>query len=138
MMRVVLDTNVLVSGVLSEAGPPGWILDMVLAGDLEPAYDNRILLEYREVLSRREFGFSPALVGQLLEAVELFGFPVTAPPWPQRLPDPADEPFLAAALASGAHCLITGNTRHFPAKLRGTVKVLTPREFLEGFKEAVK
>ena len=51
-MRVVLDTNVLVAGLLAAAGPPGWIVEAVLAGDLEPVLDGAIRQEYEEVLRR--------------------------------------------------------------------------------------
>ena len=52
MIRVVLDTNVLVSGLLSEHGPPGLIVDLVFAGELALVYDARLLAEYRDVLVR--------------------------------------------------------------------------------------
>ena len=52
MIRIVLDTNVLVAGLLSEKGPPGQIVDSILAGEIEVACDTRILAEYRDVLAR--------------------------------------------------------------------------------------
>ena len=55
---VVLDTNVVVSGFLSPAGPPAQILGLTLAGKLTPAHDARILAELSEVLRRPEFSFS--------------------------------------------------------------------------------
>jgi putative PIN family toxin of toxin-antitoxin system len=128
-MRVVLDTNVLVSGLLSAAGPPGWIIEAVLAGHLEPALDMRIRTEYEAVLQRPEFRFPRGAVGEVLSALDRFAFHVAAaPPWPMALPDPDDEPFLSVSAAAGA-ILITGNLRHFPARARGEVRVLSPREF---------
>ena len=82
-MRVVLDTNVLVAGLLSAGGPPGWIVEAVLAGDFEPAFDGAIRQEYEEVLRRPEFRFSPASVDDIFAALDQFGFHVTvAAPWP--------------------------------------------------------
>jgi len=134
-MRVVLDTNVLVAGLLSASGPPGWIVEAVLAGDLEPALDGAIRQEYEEVLRRPEFGFSGARVDDILAALDQFGFVVTAAePWPVVLPDPDDAPFLSVAAAS-ASVLVTGNLRHFPAQVRGDVVVLSPREFVERIKK---
>ena len=52
-MRVVLDTNVLVSGLLSPYGSPGEIVRRLAAGELTPCLEVRILVEYREVLLRR-------------------------------------------------------------------------------------
>jgi putative PIN family toxin of toxin-antitoxin system len=133
-MRVVLDTNVLVAGLLSAAGPPGWIVEAVLAGELELAFDGAIRQEYEEVLRRPEFGFLPARIGDLLAALDQFGFVVTAAtPWPVPLPDQDDAPFLAVAAASGS-LLVTGNLRHFPVRARAGVEVLTPREFLDRLK----
>jgi putative PIN family toxin of toxin-antitoxin system len=133
-MRVILDTNVLVAGLLSASGPPGWIVEAVLAGDLEPAFDGAIRQEYEEVLRRPEFGFSGARVDDILAALDQFGFVVTAAaPWPIALPDPDDAPFLSVAAAS-ASVLVTGNLRHFPARVRGDIVVLSPREFLDRLK----
>ena len=133
-MRVVLDTNVLVAGLLSAAGPPAWIVEAVLAGELEPVFDGAIRDEYEEVLRRPEFGLSVERVTDLLAAFDLFGFQVVAPaPWPIELPDPDDAPFLATASVT-ASILVTGNLRHFPRRARGGVTVLTPREFIERLK----
>ena len=130
-MRVVLDTNVLVAGLLSAAGPPGWIVEAALAGELEPVFDMAIRQEYEEVLRRPEFGFPPARVTDLLGALDQHAFHVAAPPpWPSALPDRDDEPFLAVAAAT-ASVLVTGNTRHFPIASRQAVTVLTPREFVD-------
>jgi uncharacterized protein len=132
--RVVLDTNVVVSGVLSTAGPPAWILDAVLTGDLELALDAAIRLEYEDVLRRREFGLSLARVQELLAAFDRFGlFVAAAPPLDVALPDADDEPFLAVAAAVDA-TLVTGNLRHFPPARRCGVAVLSPREFVDSLR----
>jgi putative PIN family toxin of toxin-antitoxin system len=127
---VVLDTNVLVSGVLSGAGPPGRIVEAVLAGEFVPVFDTAILDEYRDVLKRRELALSSSLVAELIEAIENGGTHLTVPPWPKDLPDADDAPFLAAAAA--ANCiLVTGNLRHFPKSARGAVQVMSPQEFFD-------
>jgi putative PIN family toxin of toxin-antitoxin system len=130
-MRIVLDTNVLVSGLLSPAGPPGWIVEAVLTGQLSLAVDASIREEYEEVLRRAEFGFPPTRVGDLLEAIDRFAFHVAAaPPCPEPLPDPDDEPFLAVAAATGS-VLVTGNPRHYPARARGGVVLQSPRDLVD-------
>lgn len=135
-MRIVLDTNVLVSGLLSAAGPPGWIVEAVLTGDLDLAIDMAIREEYEEVLKRTEFGFPASHVDALLSAIDNVALWVAAaPPWPAPLPDPDDEPFLAVAAASGS-ALVTGNVRHFPVASRRGVAVLTPRELKERVRAA--
>lgn len=127
---LVLDTNVLVSGILSPHGPPGRILALVLSGELAATYDARILSEYLEVLSRPEFGFSGSHVEAVLTSIQEDGTPVTGRPLPVGLPDPSDEPFLEVAIAAAVG-LVTGNLRHFPSRLRAGVRVVSPREFLE-------
>jgi putative PIN family toxin of toxin-antitoxin system len=133
-MRVVLDTNVLVAGLLSVTGPPAWIVEAVLAGELDLALDAAIREEYEDVLQRPEFGFDPAHVDDVLAAIDRFSFLVTAvPPWPDRLSDPDDEPFLAVAAATGS-VLVTGNVRHFPARSRRGVRVQTPRGLVDALR----
>jgi len=133
-MRIVLDTNVLIAGLLSASGPPGWIVEAVLAGDLELAFDGAIRQEYEEVMRRPEFRFPPARIDDILTALDQFGFVVAAAaPWPIALPDRDDEPFLAVARAS-ASILVTGNLRHFPVRARGGVTVLSPRELVDHLK----
>jgi putative PIN family toxin of toxin-antitoxin system len=133
-VKVVLDTNVLVAGLLSGAGPPAWIVEAVLAGQLELALDSAIRDEYGEVLRRDEFSFPARRIDALLAAIEQFAFLVAAaPPIPTPPLDPDDEPFLAVAAATGS-VLVTGNLRHFPVRCRGSVRVQTPREFFEAMR----
>lgn len=120
-MKVVVDTNVLVAGLLSVTGPPGWIVEAALEGRIEPVFDLTILQEYAE------------LIEGLLAAFDDFGFRITgAPPWSAELPDPDDAPFLAVAAATGS-VLVTGNVRHFPPSQRHGVVVMTPRQFVNRF-----
>ncbi|HLN57554.1 MAG TPA: PIN domain-containing protein [Thermoanaerobaculia bacterium] len=131
-MRLVVDTNVLVAGILSASGPPGWIAEALLSGEIEPVLDARIRAEYEDVLGRPELSLDPERVAAVLDVIDNFGLEVVAPPWPEPLPDPDDAPFLAVAALIGCP-LVTGNIRHFPAKARGTVAVLTPRQLIDAF-----
>jgi putative PIN family toxin of toxin-antitoxin system len=133
---VVLDTNVLVSALLSPHGPPAQILGLTLAGELTAAYDPRVLSEYREALRRPEFGFAGWRLREVLDGLERDGLPVVARPLRERLPDSADEPFLEVAAAAGA-VVVTGNMRHFPSNRRGGVLVLSPRELLDRLRAAL-
>ena len=132
-MIVVLDTNVLVSGILRPFGRAAAILRLVAAGAIQAAYDIRILSEYREVLSRPKFGFSGEQVRSFLDQLEQEGFGVSATPLRFRLRDPNDEPFLEVALAAKAEALVTGNKRHFPRKEFEEIKILSPSEFIDLF-----
>src|SRR6185436_8842698 len=115
-MKIVLDTNVIVSGLLQPFSSSGQIVRLVAAGELALCHDPRIFAEYQEVLRREKFGFDPERVDILLEEVRAGGIPVAARPPGIRLADSDDEPFLEVALAGGAQCLVTGNLKHYPAE----------------------
>lgn len=133
-MKVVVDTNVLVAGLLSPFGPPGEIVRMIAGGNLCLFLDARILTEYADVLKRQKFRFDTELIQTFLDQVKGDGQTVAARPLTGRLPDPTDEPFLEVALAGAARCLITGNTRHFHTSRRQDMRVLNPREFLDMYR----
>ncbi len=128
MKRIALDTNVLVSGVLSLVGPPGAIVGLVLDGQLGVVCSDAILEEYRDVLARPGFGLEPREVETLLDQITAGGLLISPPPWPQILPDPDDGHFLATAKAVSCP-LVTGNLKHYPRSRMG-VRVMTPREFI--------
>ena len=136
-MKVVLDTNVLVSGFLNPYGVPGEITHMVSSGALTLCYDARILWEYRRVLLRPEFSFNRNNVDALLDEVESSGYLIVPMPLSAGLPDKSDEPFLEVALAGGAECLVTGNLRHYPEDRRRGVRVVSPVEFVELYRKSI-
>ena len=129
-MRVVPDTNDLVSAVLSAHGTCARIVDMIADGVLDLYADDRILAEYDSVLHRPELRIAPEDAGVILDLIRSITDTVAAIPLPVQLPDPDDAAFLEVAAASGS-ILITGNTRHFPTNARTGVSVMTPAEFLE-------
>jgi putative PIN family toxin of toxin-antitoxin system len=133
-MTVVLDTNVLVSALLSPFGPPARVLDLILTGEIQLAYDDRLLVEYRQVLTRPRFDFDSRDLAGLLDYLAVEGRLVVPHPLDVSLPDPDDLPFLEVAAEAGA-VLVTGNRRHFPADACGGVTVLTPAEFLARWHE---
>jgi uncharacterized protein len=128
---VVLDSNVVVSGILRPFGKPAMILRLAADGRVQCAYDLRILAEYRDALNRPKFGFSKNQVTAFLDQLVEEGLAVAAAPSPMRLPDPDDEPFLEVALAARAEILVTGNKKHFPKGDYGGVKIRSPEKFLE-------
>lgn len=130
-MTVVLDTNVVVSGILKPLGPSAAILRLVAEGTIQLAYDLRLISEYREVLSRPKFQLDKNHLEIFLGQVEQEGLLIPGKPLSFHLPDPDDEPFLEVALAARAAALVTGNQRHFPRRACGGVKILSPAGFLE-------
>jgi putative PIN family toxin of toxin-antitoxin system len=133
-MNVVLDTNVLVSGLLTPFGPSGEIVRMIFAGELSLYMDARLLSEYREVLHRPKFKFNKDHINILLDFIELYGHVVAGLPLKNRLPDPDDEPFLEIAIAGKVQFLITGNLAHYPPSSREGIKIHSPSEFIQAFR----
>jgi putative PIN family toxin of toxin-antitoxin system len=128
--KVVLDTNVLVSALLSN-GPPARILDWIAEGKLLPLYTDSILAEYGDVLSRPKFGFSALQIDHLIQDIVRSGFNVdTVIPGSIALPDESDRKFYDAAKA-GEAILITGNSRHYPRE----TFIVTPRAFVDRSKD---
>ena len=133
-VRIVLDTNMIVSGLISETGPPTRIVELCIGGDLQLVLDTRIEFEYRAVLARPALGVSAADAADSAEVLALLDYAerVIAAPLPFRLSDAADEPFLEAAVAGGVDALVTGNLRHF--RIPGgrlAIPIVSPRRCVE-------
>jgi len=137
-MKIVLDTNVLVAGLLSPFGPCAEIVRMLSSSDLTLYFDSRILSEYNEVLRRSKFRFQIDKVVALLDHIENRGQIVASSPLSDLLPDPGDEPFLEVGVAGQAVCLVTGNHAHFPPKQCQGVKVFSPSDFLTFYRRQRK
>ena len=133
-MRIVLDTNVLVSGLLKPYSVPGEIVRLASSGRLCVCYDARVLEEYQDVLRRPVFGFRSADVAALLDYLKVNGLSVAAAPLAQRLSDPDDEAFLEVALAAGARHLITGNLSDYAGHAHQPVHVISPSRFLAWYR----
>ena len=130
-MKVVVDTNVLVSGMLSRRGPPAKIVDAVSDGYLRLCFDGRILAEYRRVFARKNPFFNEAAGARLIDDIEAAGYSITAAPIATTVPDPDDKPFIEVAIAGRVDYLITGNLKDFPEKATRGVPVVSPREFVD-------
>lgn len=130
-MKIVLDTNALVAGLLSPYGPCADIVRMVSSGNLTLCVDARILSEYHEVLGRPKFGFNQDKVTVILDFIKQNGWIVSSIPLPFSLPDSDDEPFLEIAISGGVDYLVTGNAIHFPPVLCQRVKVVSPSDFMK-------
>ena len=112
-MRVVLDTNVLVSAMLTGGGTADTVLHLILQGDATLLVDSRILAEYDEVTPRPRFGFDPGERRVLLDVLESVAEPVLSRPLRLSLPDPDDRMFVEVAKAGSADAIVTGNVKHF-------------------------
>jgi putative PIN family toxin of toxin-antitoxin system len=131
MNRIVLDTNVLVSGMINAHGAPGRIVDLVREERVELVVDDRILAEYREVLNRpkfRRYFDSGAVQDIMLFLEQNTAYMVSVASIPD-LPDPDDVPFAELAISAGIP-LVTGNADDYPDDVRRLVPVITPSDYL--------
>ncbi len=133
MIRVVIDTNVWVAGLLSRAGPPARVVDLSLVGTLTPVVSPAIVREYEHVLLRPNLGLPAADVNAVMAYLKISGSHVVHvdPVDPVRVcTDPDDDMFLAAAVEGQAAAVITGNTRHYPASPWHGIRITSPAAFL--------
>ncbi len=129
-MRLVFDTNVLVSALLNPGRTPDLALEAARRAGVTVLVDDRIEAEYREVLARPKFrkvdpAKREALLTETLTGCERVT--VTAP-FEGALIDVDDRVFVEVALAGHALALVTGNTKHYPTDLG--FEVLTPAALL--------
>lgn len=131
MIRAVIDTNVLVSAMISSAGNEALLLTAINQGLMMPYFSREILEEYSDVLLRPRFGFPVEVVDPLLDLFRNRGELLDPVPIAGVSPDPADDKFIACALAGKVDFLVTGSKRHLPQSLHSGVKVLNAAELLE-------
>lgn len=117
-MRLVLDTNVLVSALLKVGSVPDRALEAVWSTGAVVLYDSRIAAEYREVLTRPKFrGIDPLRIETLLARFPAEGALAHVSVLDLALPDEADRCFVEVARSGRADALVTGNLRDFPDDL---------------------
>ncbi len=135
-MRFVLDTNLLVSAVIS-AGPPRQLLDAAKAGAFELCTSETLLAELLDVLAREKFvarlaqaGLAPSNIVNDLRRVAMVVTPARVPH--VVLTDPDDDHVLAAALAGGADLIASGDKRDLlPLGSYQGIAIVTAREALD-------
>jgi predicted nucleic acid-binding protein len=132
--RPFVDTNVLFSGLYNAGGTPAAILQQHAQGRISMVISRQVLDELIATIRAKKPDLLPALQTFLLNAPpEICADPsldevAQARSWI----NPTDAPILAAALKSGADCLVSGNTRHFTQDVASKAKmqILTPADYL--------
>ena len=132
-MRVVIDTNVLVSGLRSRNGPSFRLLQKLAEGALRAVVSPPVFLEYEDVLKRP--GLVPALSAEDVDDFLDYFLHASIECkvhflWRPQLSDPNDDMLLELALAGSAAYIVTFNARDFAAAVRFGIRIVTPREFL--------
>lgn len=129
--RIVLDTNVFISGILNPHGLPGKILNLLTEpGSFNLLISEEIFLEYSEVIQRRKFGLSKAKVSHALKVIFKHAFVLSPKQKLNITPDPDDNKFLECAVEGMASFIVTGNKKHYPFSEFQGVKIVSPEEFL--------
>ena len=126
----VIDTNVLVSAMLKWNSVPGMVVQMIYSGVITPVWNNRILNEYREVLSRPKFHLSQDVIDILMDGITDGGLCVDEEPLDVTLPDPKDRVFYEVVMKERSEedaYLVTGNMKHFPS----APFIVTPRQMID-------
>jgi putative PIN family toxin of toxin-antitoxin system len=128
-VRLVIDTNILVSAALKPAGLQRTVLLLAITKPARLYVSDSILSEYQAVLRRPELQIRKGLRQQLLQLIKNRSYPVSTSRFLDIASDPGDNIFLECADAARADYLITGNLRHFPQFWKST-KVIASREFI--------
>ena len=133
-MRIVLDTNILVSALLAPNGPPGRLLAAVKRGDVTLVTSDVQIEELRRVLGRDRLQsrIRPQEAADLLDNLPAVGAVVTDLPAVHLSPDPADDLILAAAISGRANLIVSGDRSHVLAlgQVEG-VPIVTARDALD-------
>jgi putative PIN family toxin of toxin-antitoxin system len=130
MIRVVLDTNIIVSALLQPLGPPAQVFELALGGVMQLCVSGSIYAEYEEVISRPRFQRSTEIIAATLQAVRENGHWVRPAETVRACADPDDDIFLECAQAAEAEFLVTGNLKHFPTAW-GVTRIVTARWLLD-------
>jgi len=130
MIRIVLDTNIVVSAMLRPGGFPEAALSLAVDRIVQLCISQPVLAEYEEVLTRPKLGIDPHKAATALARIREVSLLVSPSVPVKACTDPDDNIFLECAGTAGANYLVTGNAAHFP-KVWDKTKIVTPREFLE-------
>lgn len=128
-VRVVLDTNILVSACWKPGGNEAEVARLATAGHITPCVSTAILAEYRDVFSRRKLSQISELATELLASLERSALTLETGAPIDASVDEDDNRFLECAEAAGAEFLITGNLRHYP-EIWGATRIVNARAFL--------
>jgi len=129
-VRLVLDTNLIVSAALKPEGLQRTALLLAITKPARMYVSRAVLSEYRTVLARPEFRLSKGQRNQLLQLIDNRAHLISPAISLNVASDPKDNIFLECADAGRADFLVTGNQRHFP-KLWKSTKIINSREFID-------
>ena len=137
MQKIVLDTNVIVSALISNSYTKKILYDIVFERKVTTCISNELVEEYIEVLNREKFekfsnfkNNAEVVINKLIE-ISIFYMPIEKI---TIISDFADNKFLEVAKESMADYMITGNSRDFSFNNFENTKIVSPKEFIENFR----
>jgi putative PIN family toxin of toxin-antitoxin system len=129
MIKVVIDTSVLISGVLSEHGAPAAVLALIRDGGITWYVSPAIIEEYKEVMARSKFSFDPGRLQRVLRSLDHAALVVPTETRTESSHE-SDNRFYECAYAAQADYIVTGNLKHFTKDLPPT-RIVNARQLLE-------
>ena len=135
MIRVVIDTNVLVSALLHASSLPEAVINLAISGNVQWVASEPILTEYSEVLKRPRLAIDSAKAADAMEKIRASISWVVPTVRIHATSDLDDNMFLECAEAGDVDYIVTGNIRHFPTIWQKT-HIVTPREFIDAWTSA--
>jgi len=131
MINIVLDTNIIISAVISAEGNPAKIIKMVSADEnMQIYYSSAIFAEYKRVLAYERLNFSEEKQIRAINLIEKYGISIQPEISKIPLPDESDRIFYDTAKTVNAY-LITGNLQHYPEEPH----IMPPARFVEIFRK---
>jgi putative PIN family toxin of toxin-antitoxin system len=129
-MRIVLDTNVYISGILF-GGNSKVIIDLILEGKLELFITEEIIKEINDVLRRPKFDFSPEIVRHIVSEIDLIS-KIVIPKIKHNIVerDFNDNIIIDCAIECNADCIVTGDNDLLVIKNFKGIEILNPKDFL--------
>ena len=132
-MKIVLDTNVFVSGIFF-GGPPATILEAWQEGRVELAVSLEILAEYDRVCSELSARYPDVDPTPFLALIALYSELFDCPPLQRQVcADPEDDKFLACAIATGTKHVVSGDKLLLKVIDYRGIGVIRPREFVDRY-----
>lgn len=130
LFNVIIDTNVIVSAIMSidDESPTVKILNLLFDNKINIFYSDEILNEYKDVLHREKFNFDVSLIDKVINAITVNGTLLSGKSLDVVLNDIKDKPFYELVMNENIENgkLITGNIKHFPVQ----PNIITPRDFM--------
>lgn len=116
MIYAVIDTNVILSALITKHDDAATfkVIERVAKGDITPIYNEEIIHEYKEVLSRTKFHLASSEIDRVLDYFYSRGMVMEGVTYNEKMPDEDDRVFYEVSLSKADSFLVTGNLKHFP------------------------